>query len=71
MQPCLIDETVPLFLVFTKEPGFLPATSDKRLKKTGGQKMKVDEDRRNREARPNKYLAGENKDVSKGALGMV
>ena len=71
MQPCLIDEAVPLFLVFTKEPRFLPATSDKRLKKTGGQKIKVDEERRNREVRPNKYLAGGNDNVSKGTLGMV
>ena len=71
MQPCLIDEVIPLFLVFMMEPGFLPAASGKRLKKTGGQKMKVDEERRNREARPSKYLAGRNDDVSKGTMGMV
>ena len=71
MQLSLIDEVVPLFLVFMKKPGFLPAASSKRLKKTGGQKMKVDEERRNREARPSKYLAGRNDDVSKGTLGMV
>ena len=71
MQPCLIDKAVPLFLVFTKEPGFLPAASVKRLKKIGGQKIKVDEERRNREARPSKYLAGGNDDISKGALGTV
>ena len=33
VQPCLIDEAVPLFLVFTQEPGFLLATSSKRLEK--------------------------------------
>ena len=71
MQPRLIDEVVPLFLVFTKESGFLSAMSGKRLKKTGGQKIKVDEERRNREARPSKYLASKNDDISKGALGMV
>lgn len=57
--------------MFTKEPGFLLAMSGKRLKKTGGQKIKVDEERRNREARPSKYLANGNDGVSKGALGMV
>ena len=71
MQLSLIDEVVPLFLVFTKDLGFLPAASNKRLKKTGGQKINVDEERRNREARPSKYLADGNDDVSKGALGMV
>ena len=71
MQPCLIDKAVPLFLVFTKEPGFLPAASVKRLKKIGGQKIKVDEERRNREARPSKYLIGRNDDVLKGAPGML
>ena len=34
MQSCLIDKAVPLFLVFTQEPRFLPATSSKRLEKT-------------------------------------
>ena len=57
--------------MFTKEPGFLLAASGKRLKKIGGQKIKVDEERINREARPSKYLAGGNDDVSKGTLGMV
>ena len=71
MQPCLIDKVVPLLLVFMKELGFLPVASGKRLKKIGGQKMKVDEERRNREARPSKYLADGNDDVSKGAPGMV
>ena len=33
VQPCRIDEVVPLFLVFAQELGFLPATSSKRLKK--------------------------------------
>ena len=71
MQPCLIDEAVPSLLVFTKELGFLPATSNKRLKKDGDQKTKIDEERRDREARPSKYLADGNDDVSKGAAGLV
>ena len=33
MQSCLIDEAVPLFLVFMQELGFLLATSSKRLEK--------------------------------------
>ena len=36
MQLCLINEVVPTLLVFTKELGFLPAASYKRLKKDGG-----------------------------------
>ena len=32
VQPFLINEVVPLFLVFMKEPGFLPAMSNRRLK---------------------------------------
>ena len=54
-----------------KEPGFLPAVSNKRLKKDGEQKTKLDEERRDREARPSEYLASGNDDVSKGAPGMV
>ena len=50
MQPCLIDEVVPILLVFMKELGFLLAASDKRLKKDGGQKTKIDEEKRNQEA---------------------
>ena len=71
MQPCLIDEAVPILLVFMKEPGFLPATSDKRLKEDGGQKTKIGEERRNWEARPSKYLASGNNDIMKGAAGLV
>ena len=33
VQPCFIDEAVPLFLVFAQEPGFLLAMSSKRLEK--------------------------------------
>ena len=33
MQPCLVDEAVPLFLVVAQEPGLLPATSSNRLKR--------------------------------------
>ena len=71
MQPCLIDEAIPILLVFTKESGFLLATRNKRLKEDGGQKTKIDEERRNREARPNKCLAGGNNDVSKGVASLV
>ena len=71
VQPCLIDEVVPILLVFVKEPGFLPAASNKRLKKDGGQKTKIDEERRDRKVRPNGYQAGGNDDASKGAAGLV
>ena len=57
--------------MFMKEPGFLPAASNKRLKKGSGQKTKMDEQRRDQEARPSKYLADGNDDVSKGAAGLV
>ena len=57
--------------MFAKEPGFLLAASNKRLEKGGGQKTKIDEDKRNREARPSEYLAGGNDDVSKNAAGLV
>ena len=40
MQPCLIDEAVPLLLVFMKELGFLPAACNKRLKKKVVRKQK-------------------------------
>ena len=32
MQPGLFSEAVPLLLLLMKEPGLLPATSDKGLK---------------------------------------
>ena len=48
MQPCLIDEVVPILLVFMKELGFLLAMSNKRLKNDGGQKSKIDEKKRSR-----------------------
>ena len=71
MQPCLIDEVVPILLVFMKEPRFLPAGSNERLKKDGGQKTKIDEEKRDREARPSEYPAGGNDYVLKGAPGLV
>ena len=71
MQPCLIDKAVPILLVLMEEPGFLPAAGNKRLKEDGGQKTKIDEERRDREARPSEYLVGGNYDVSKGAAGLV
>ena len=71
MKPCLINEAVPILLVFMKELGFLPAASDMRLKKDGGQKIKIDEGKRDREARPSEYLAGGNDYISKGATGLV
>ena len=33
MQPCLVDEAIPVLLMLMKEPRFLPAMRDKRLKK--------------------------------------
>ena len=71
MQPCLIDEAVSVLLVFVKEPRFLPAASNKRLEKHGGQNTKIDEERGGREARPSEYPAGGNDYVSKGAIGLV
>ena len=71
MQSCLIDEAVPIILEFMKELGFLPATSNKRLKKDGGQNIKIDKERRDREARPSEYPTDGNDDVLKGALGLV
>ena len=71
MQPCLIDEVVPILLVFMKEPRFLPFSSNKRLKKDGGQKTKIDEERREREARLIEYPASGSDDVSQGALSLV
>ena len=54
-----------------KEPGFLPTARNKGLKKDGGQKTKIDEEKRNWEARPNEYLAGGNDDVSKDTASLV
>jgi len=71
MEPCLIIVVVPILLVFMKELGFLSAVSNKRLKKGGGQKTKIDEEKRDREARPSEYSAGGNNYVSKGAIGLV
>ena len=71
MQPCLIDEAVPVLLMFVKEPGFLSTASNKRLKKDGGQNTKIDEERGGREARLSEYLVGGNDDISQGALGLV
>ena len=71
MQSCLIDEAVPILLVFMKELGFLPTASNKRLKKGGGQKIKIGEEKRDREARPSEYLASGNDEVSKDAAGLV
>jgi len=71
MQPCLIDEVVPILIVFMKELGFLLAASNKRLKKDGGQNTKIDEGRRGREARLSKYLASGNDDIAQGNPGLV
>ena len=57
--------------MFSKEPGFLPAASNKRLKRDCGKKTKIDKERREREARPTEYLAGGNDNISKGAPGQV
>ena len=71
MQWCLIDKVVPILLVFTKELGFLLATSNKRLEKGGGQKTKIDEGKRDREARPREYPADGSNYISKGATSLV
>ena len=57
--------------MFAKEPRFLSAASNKRLKKDGGQKTKIDEERRERKARLSEYLAGGNDDISQGSPGLV
>ena len=46
MQPRLFDKAVLVLLLLTKEPGFLLATSDRRLKKHDGQNTKIHEERR-------------------------
>ena len=54
-----------------KELGFHLATANKRLKEDDGQKTKIDEENRDREARPSEYPAGGNYYISKGATGLV
>ena len=71
MRPCLIDEAVPVLLMFVKEPGFLATASNKRLKKDGGQNTKIEEERGGRESRLSEYLAGGNDDASQGTPGLV
>jgi len=71
VQPCLIDEAVLVLLMFVKEPGFLLAASNKRLKKDGGQNTKIDEERRGREARLSEYPASGNDNIAQGAPGLV
>ena len=71
VQPCLIDEAVPILLVYMKEPGFLPATSNKRKKKDGGQKTKIDEGKRDQEVGPSEYIASGNDYISKDATSLV
>ena len=41
MQPHLFDEVALVLLLLVKEPGFLPAVSDKGLKKDDGQNTKI------------------------------
>ena len=57
--------------MFTKEPGFLPIASNKRLKKDGGQKTKIDEGKRDGDARPSEYPGNGNDYISKGATDLV
>ena len=64
MQRCLIDEAVLVLLMFAKEPGFLPATSNKRLKKDGDQNTNIDEERRGREVGLSEYPIDGNINVS-------
>ena len=40
MQSCLFNKVVLVLLLLTKELGFLPVASDKRLKKDDGQNIK-------------------------------
>ena len=71
MQLRLIDEVVLNLLVITKELGFLWVVSYKRLKKDGGQKTKIDEEKRDREVGPSEYLASGNDYISKDATSLV
>ena len=71
MQPCLFGEAVPVLLLLVKEPGFLPAASDKGLKKYDGQNTKIHEEKGAQEARSSKYLASGNDDFTQGAPGMI
>ena len=79
VQPCLIDEAALVLLMLAKKLGLLPVASNKRLKKDGGQKTKIDEERRDRKARPSEYPAwfkasstiNTNDDILKGAPGLV
>ena len=48
-QPGLFDEAVLALLLLAKEPGFLPATSNKRLKEDQCQNTKIHKERRKRE----------------------
>ena len=64
MQPRLFDEAVPVLLLLAKELGFLPAMSDKGLKKDDGQNTKIHEERGGRGARSNEYLASGNDDFT-------
>ena len=71
MQPRLFDKAVLVLLLLVKEPGFLPAASDKALEKYDGRNTKINEERRGREARSSEYLASENNDFAQGVPGMV
>ena len=42
-QPGLLSKTVPLRLLLAEEPGFVPATSNDTLKKTGIKNTKTQE----------------------------
>ena len=64
VQPCLFDEAVPVLLLLVKELEFLPAASDKGLKKENGQNTKIHEERRRREARSSEYPASGNDDFA-------
>jgi hypothetical protein len=71
VQPCLFDEAVPALLLLMKEPGFLPTTSNKGLKKDKCQNTKIHEERRRREARSSEYPASGNDNFAQGAPSMV
>ena len=71
MQPHLFDEVALVLLLLVKEPGFLPAVSDKGLKKDDGQNTKIQEERRGREARSSEYPASGNDDFMQGTPSMV
>ena len=64
MQSRLFNVVVLVLLLLMKKLRFLPAASDKGLKKDDGQNTKIHEEKRGREARSSEYLASGNDDFT-------